>query len=121
MQIGNLEGGCRKILIAGVPFLGGQFGQGRGQQMYGVARQVGVGDMALLAFYRQFARQRSAPSVLGRIAQCIDRGRLANVYVAARSEEHTSELQSLMRTSYAVFCLKKKNNKQEQALKSNTL
>src|SRR3546814_746830 len=27
-----------------------------------------------------------------------------------RSEEHTSELQSLMRTSYAVFCLKKKNN-----------
>src|SRR3546814_6968301 len=28
---------------------------------------------------------------------------------AARSEEHTSELQSLMRNSYAVFCLKKKN------------
>src|SRR3546814_4990346 len=27
-----------------------------------------------------------------------------------RSEEHTSELQSLMRTSYAVFCLNKKNN-----------
>src|SRR3546814_8873566 len=30
---------------------------------------------------------------------------------APRSEEHTSELQSLMRISYAVFCLKKKNNK----------
>src|SRR3546814_4502477 len=29
---------------------------------------------------------------------------------AARSEEHTSELQSLMRISYAVFCLKKKKN-----------
>src|SRR3546814_9916322 len=29
---------------------------------------------------------------------------------AERSEEHTSELQSLMRISYAVFCLKKKNN-----------
>src|SRR3546814_8249361 len=29
--------------------------------------------------------------------------------VANRSEEHTSELQSLMRISYAVFCLKKKN------------
>src|SRR3546814_8163640 len=29
-----------------------------------------------------------------------------------RSEEHTSELQSLMRISYAVFCLKNKNNKQ---------
>src|SRR3546814_5921177 len=29
---------------------------------------------------------------------------------ASRSEEHTSELQSLMRISYAVFCLKKKNH-----------
>src|SRR3546814_2449311 len=32
----------------------------------------------------------------------------ADVYRAKRSEEHTSELQSLMRISYAVFCLKKK-------------
>src|SRR3546814_5318680 len=32
-----------------------------------------------------------------------------HVMALARSEEHTSELQSLMRTSYAVFCLKKKN------------
>src|SRR3546814_7992886 len=32
--------------------------------------------------------------------------------IAARSEEHTSELQSLMRISYAVFCLKKKNKHQ---------
>src|SRR3546814_2556740 len=32
------------------------------------------------------------------------------VAVASRSEEHTSELQSLMRISYAVFCLKQKNN-----------
>src|SRR3546814_3059601 len=31
-----------------------------------------------------------------------------------RSEEHTSELQSLMRISYAVFCLKKKNNNNTQ-------
>src|SRR3546814_2763659 len=31
--------------------------------------------------------------------------------VAMRSEEHTSELQSLMRISYAVFCLKKKKTK----------
>src|SRR3546814_6294398 len=31
-----------------------------------------------------------------------------------RSEEHTSELQSLMRTSYAVFCLKKKTQPQQQ-------
>src|SRR3546814_8715473 len=33
--------------------------------------------------------------------------------VDLRSEEHTSELQSLMRISYAVFCLKKKNNKRQ--------
>src|SRR3546814_9759856 len=34
----------------------------------------------------------------------------------ARSEEHTSELQSLMRISYAVFCLKKKNRTTRQAI-----
>src|SRR3546814_9817622 len=33
---------------------------------------------------------------------------------AERSEEHTSELQSLMRISYAVFCLKKKKKRNEQ-------
>src|SRR3546814_9973804 len=35
---------------------------------------------------------------------------LSSLVSTSRSEEHTSELQSLMRTSYAVFCLKKKNN-----------
>src|SRR3546814_10635908 len=34
--------------------------------------------------------------------------RVQNLVKTYRSEEHTSELQSLMRTSYAVFCLKKK-------------
>src|SRR3546814_7342415 len=38
---------------------------------------------------------------------------------AGRSEEHTSELQSLMRISYAVFCLKKKNKKRNTTRKSN--
>src|SRR3546814_2868226 len=37
-----------------------------------------------------------------------------------RSEEHTSELQSLMRISYAVFCLKKKNNTQQRVYNHNT-
>src|SRR3546814_10643726 len=40
--------------------------------------------------------------VMGLVARLESRGQ------GARSEEHTSELQSLMRTSYAVFCLKKK-------------
>src|SRR3546814_12937378 len=38
-----------------------------------------------------------------------------------RSEEHTSELQSLMRISYAVFCLKKKNHKTFQEIISTIL
>src|SRR3546814_9995444 len=40
-------------------------------------------------------------------------GRYVGHRVAERSEEHTSELQSLMRISYAVFCLKKKKKKQK--------
>src|SRR3546814_3835101 len=40
-----------------------------------------------------------------------DGGRWRQQVDTARSEEHTSELQSLMRTSYAVFCLKTKNTK----------
>src|SRR3546814_10554468 len=40
----------------------------------------------------------------------VDAGRFARLGIR-RSEEHTSELQSLMRISYAVFCLKKKNIK----------
>src|SRR3546814_3058181 len=39
---------------------------------------------------------------------------------SARSEEHTSELQSLMRISYAVFCLKKKNKKTRKIVTSKT-
>src|SRR3546814_10638245 len=39
--------------------------------------------------------------------------------INGRSEEHTSELQSLMRISYAVFCLKKKNRKKHTTLKKN--
>src|SRR3546814_5719518 len=50
-----------------------------------------------------------------------DTGQIA--YLCSRSEEHTSELQSLMRISYAVFCLKKKkkykNNKKNNEMKYN--
>src|SRR3546814_3246307 len=40
----------------------------------------------------------------------IGRNMRADLALAIRSEEHTSELQSLMRSSYAVFCLKKKTH-----------
>src|SRR3546814_10623900 len=40
-----------------------------------------------------------------------EKSRVADRCLGPRSEEHTSELQSLMRISYAVLCLKKKTNK----------
>src|SRR3546814_9606436 len=69
-------------------------------------------------FYRQvadFKHPSVQPTVLlvgdSRMAVGIDPGMLPEgVYNFSRSEEHTSELQSLMRNSYAVFCLKKKKN-----------
>src|SRR3546814_1126680 len=56
-----------------------------------VGGSIGHGRLALLA---------------GKADQCD----LAIAVLVGRSEEHTSELQSLMRISYAVFCLKKKKN-----------
>src|SRR3546814_8063680 len=50
------------------------------------------------------ARINGRPVRLSSVPQAIDAA-------LARSEEHTSELQSLMRISYAVFCLKKKKKK----------
>src|SRR3546814_10475955 len=47
--------------------------------------------------------------------------RVAEVDAVTRSEEHTSELQSLMRISYAVFCLKKKKRNRNQQLPETTL
>src|SRR3546814_1851733 len=46
----------------------------------------------------------------GPFAHCIQALEDLDAVCAIRSEEHTSELQSLMRSSYAVFCLQKKND-----------
>src|SRR3546814_7595098 len=53
---------------------------------------------------------REQVEITQRIATVTSAGAAAEGAAAARSEEHTSELQSLMRISYAVFCLKKKKN-----------
>src|SRR3546814_6755684 len=53
-------------------------------------------------------RVADAGPATGVQSQRICRDPQARVLAAIRSEEHTSELQSLMRISYAVFCLKKK-------------
>src|SRR3546814_2135392 len=52
----------------------------------------------------------------GRFDRCLGTGSSTNTpqHDATRSEEHTSELQSLMRISYAVFCLKKKQTKKNK-------
>src|SRR3546814_8907446 len=56
----------------------------------------------------------STSVTLKRTASDVHRTKLRskNVVISLRSEEHTSELQSLMRISYAVFCLKKKTKSQ---------
>src|SRR3546814_4807982 len=56
---------------------------------------------------RRAARHLVRSGLVGRAAMVLGCGDAAD---AVRSEEHTSELPSLMRISYAVFCLKKKNN-----------
>src|SRR3546814_1106898 len=56
------------------------------------------GSMAASAAYRAKFTGSTEPATTHR-------------FTMPRSEEHTSELQSLMRISYAVFCLKKKNSK----------
>src|SRR3546814_8921320 len=56
--------------------------------------------------HRDHRLVENIPADLARIG-----GVLAGMAAGTRSEEHTSELQSLMRISYAVFCLKKKNKK----------
>src|SRR3546814_2976104 len=97
---------------------------GLGQLMPGTAKQLGVDRYSLHGNLRGAARYLSWQlREFGRVdlalaAYNAGPGRVRSVkrvpritetqnYVA-RSEEHTSELQSLMRISYAVFCLKKK-------------
>src|SRR3546814_8138528 len=74
------------------------------QFLLGDQRRDLLDQLALLHLERDFGddgRPGAAPLILG---------------LPFRSEEHTSELQSLMRISYAVFCLKKTNNYTTQHL-----
>src|SRR3546814_8914255 len=84
---------------------------------------LGCGEHDAIDARREKARPqavRSGPEAaedLGHGAFEVGDRRLAAVQRSEhvdRSEEHTSELQSLMRISYAVFCLKKKTHKQQQ-------
>src|SRR3546814_8719270 len=67
----------------------------------------------LFAFQERRAHQVAAVEIRkveGLESQTVRGTRAQRLLEQPRSEEHTSELQSLMRKSYAVFCLKKKKN-----------
>src|SRR3546814_2677017 len=73
----------------------------------GMAFLLGVDPLKGQAFLTDQATTRRWCAQIGRT------GKLRVQLRVTRSEEHTSELQSLMRISYAVFCLKKKKNKKK--------
>src|SRR3546814_5004795 len=72
-----------------------------------------IAGMADKGIVRQPARSTlPTPIETGHMPPCLMKmGNGFQIFLENRSEEHTSELQSLMRISYAVFCLKKKKNR----------
>src|SRR3546814_10058989 len=77
------------------------------------ARQVA--PVALGALRQPHPRLPGAPARIAADAHPLPAGQ--RIEGGTRSEEHTSELQSLMRISYAVFCLKKKSRYKEEVKK----
>src|SRR3546814_7959488 len=75
------------------------------------AGKVQIHEIALVANGGELAVQRVAPAMIAADEAPCFAGQFGDQRCAARSEEHTSELQSLMRISYAVFCLKKKKQR----------
>src|SRR3546814_7144656 len=67
---------------------------------------------------RKVTRERLGAGRLLGDQQLVGRDLVLQRSIFGRSEEHTSELQSLMRISYAVFCLKKKNTNKEKTIVS---
>src|SRR3546814_4675567 len=100
---------AKQVLTSTITKISGIAGTGRTQtfRLLSVAWKIltaGSSDILLLACTPK------AASCLGQIVG-IEAITLHQALGIRRSEEHTSELQSLMRISYAVFCLKKKNIK----------
>src|SRR3546814_5497908 len=79
------------------------------------ASDIGFGATRTPTFIVQSPRSAAKPLCISHAAHCAQArasGSLGQT-PSCRSEEHTSELQSLMRISYAVFCLKKKKTKEQ--------
>src|SRR3546814_1751949 len=79
-----------------------------GPEFHAIASARDGGVVILAIDEARSDRGKDIDSVIGLRLRRIDRLGIAMVPSPMRSEEHTSELQSLMRISYAVFCLKKK-------------
>src|SRR3546814_5419041 len=71
-------------------------------------RATTVAETAPTGCRNQLSHQDQCPCAAGEPWNDAPRHRIGTEQSPQRSEEHTSELQSLMRNSYAVFCLKKK-------------
>src|SRR3546814_5568231 len=81
----------------------------------------GVGEHARTGHHRD-GHERVARWSAGSGVHCMGVGLPLHIDpVSVRSEEHTSELQSLMRISYAVFCLKKKNRSHKYIVIQHTI
>src|SRR3546814_1002408 len=93
------------------------FGQQYAEAAAGIARTIDEFDTMQARRFAQDVEHASAASqkayrmAVSAIAALLLCSALALWGLYKRSEEHTSELQSLMRISYAVFCLKKKKTK----------
>src|SRR3546814_4770410 len=86
----------------------------RGKFIFGKAGPGGCDHQPVKLRSGKGAARRTLERHLQRFAAASIGREAAKAPTIPRSEEHTSELQSLMRISYAVFCLKKKNKKQRQ-------
>src|SRR3546814_7600552 len=76
----------------------------------------GGGEVRCAKVYKDMAQRSFQQRVQYQEGRKVRGSREARAMGKARSEEHTSELQSLMRISYAVFCLKKKSSRHKYAL-----
>ena len=69
VDVGDLEAGRRKALVALVPLRLRQLGERRGEQVHGVLHEVRVGDVALDAAHHELAGERAAAAVLQHVAE----------------------------------------------------
>src|SRR3546814_8971736 len=111
------------IILRQIAFAHSMRCQLRRQSPYEDIARIAGTDVADMAVARLNPANALLEDISGNYADGLAAGRITEIQQASvervlidianaqRSEEHTSELKSLMRISYAVFCLKKKNNK----------